>query len=226
MICAGCSAAVTANRFCTACGKPLDIHNTAPSVGDLVEGRSLRTYCDDAPLPWTEVCALVAAICIAVERAGEHLSNPELSPENIYVEDGPELRIKLVEASTAMWRGTEDRDTAVGYRSVDKYGLSEPKVEYFSPQRLMGKPLGPRDSVYTLGLLAYELLVGRRPFADARDTSALITAQIRQRPQLPPELEVPSALAAIVMRCLEKVPAERFAGAIELADALARQREI
>lgn len=225
MICPACSAAITANRFCTLCGEPLDALGAASSLNDLFEGRSLRSYCDEAPLPWKQVCALVHAICIAVERAGEHLADPDLSPENIYVESGAVSRIKLVEASIAMWRGAEDRepedrDTAMR-RVVDKYGLMLPNVDYYSPERLMGKPRGQADRVYVLGVVAYELLVGRRPFV-ARSPAELITAQLKKRPQLPPELDVPDAVTAVVMRCLEKLPSDRYADVIELADALAQ----
>lgn len=225
MICPACSAAITANRFCTLCGEPLDALGAASSLNDLFEGRSLRSYCDEAPMPWKEVCALVHAICIAVERAGEHLAEPNLSPENIYVETGAMSRIKLVEASIAMWRGAEDRepedrDTAMR-RVVDKFGLMPQDFDYLSPERLMGKPRGPADRVYVLGVVAYELLVGRRPFL-ARSPVELITAQLKTRPTVPPELGIPAEVVAVIMRGLEKLPSDRYADVIELADALAQ----
>ena len=53
-------------------------------------------------------------------------------------------------------------------------------LEYMSPEQLMGKELDGRSDIYTVGVLAYEMITGRLPFPDAKGPAALITAQLRQ----------------------------------------------
>jgi eukaryotic-like serine/threonine-protein kinase len=227
MNCPACHAAVVANRFCSACGHPLtDELGVARSGRDLLEGRSLRELCNEAPLPWQRVVELITAICKAVDESRAHIQDPDLAPDNIYLEERPGIapRVKLVEASAAVMRGTGEQDTATGgiFPIRDKYGVLTPKYDYFPPERLMGKPLDVRTSVYAIGVVTYELLTGRLPFADAKGASGLITAQLKQWPMSPSALQpgIPPIVDGVVHRCLEKDPARRYADVTELAAAL------
>ncbi len=93
---------------------------------------------------------------------------------------------------------------------------------YMSPEQAAGrKDLGPASDVYSLGAILYELLTGQPPFREDNPLDTLVqvlendpTPPRRIRPQVPPELEL------ICLRCLEKAPADRFASAQALADAL------
>ena len=95
---------------------------------------------------------------------------------------------------------------------------------YMAPEQSGGGPdLDQRADIYSVGVLGYELLAGRRPFAAASIQELLVAHSV----ETPVPLEqlrpaVPPALAAIVMRCLEKRPADRFGSAAELHEALDR----
>lgn len=87
---------------------------------------------------------------------------------------------------------------------------------YMAPELLDGRPAATRTDVWALGVILFEVLTGRRPFQGGS------LAELRRTVEAgPPELPgVEECLAAMVRRCLAVEPAERFASAAELADAL------
>jgi eukaryotic-like serine/threonine-protein kinase len=90
--------------------------------------------------------------------------------------------------------------------------------QYLSPEQAEGKPATPASDVYSLGAVAYECLVGRRPFV-AESAVATALAHLREPvPDLP--ATVPPALAAVVRRALAKDPAERYADGAAFAAAV------
>jgi serine/threonine-protein kinase len=94
---------------------------------------------------------------------------------------------------------------------------------YMSPEQVQGKTLDPRTDVYAMGVLLYELLVGRRPF-ESTSLTGILTAHIMEKPTPAIDLrpDVGREVNAIVMRCLEKDPAARYADAGALLSDLDR----
>ncbi len=93
---------------------------------------------------------------------------------------------------------------------------------YMSPEQVAGNVPDERSEIYSLGMLAYEILAGKPAFA----ATALdeLFAQIKSAPP-PPLAKVPPAVAAIVMRALAKDPAARYPSMVELRDAIASERD-
>ena len=94
-------------------------------------------------------------------------------------------------------------------------------AHYVSPEQSTGKPLGPTTDIYSLGIVMYEAATGRVPFA-GDDAISVAMKQVNEAPQ-PPSLINPNvdpALEAIILRCMEKNPADRYQSADELARAL------
>ncbi len=94
---------------------------------------------------------------------------------------------------------------------------------YMAPEQILGSPsLDHRCDLYALGGVAYTLLTGHPPF-EGSDCTRVMEAQVRApiQPLRALRPEVPEDLERVVLRCLEKSPAARFADATELADALA-----
>lgn len=92
---------------------------------------------------------------------------------------------------------------------------------YMSPEQAMGKLVDGRSDVYSLGVVMYEALVGFPPF-DGPDAFAVGYKQVHE-PAVPPQQvnsEIPLPIAEIVMRCLNKAPADRYPRANDLADEL------
>ncbi|MGH7162447.1 MAG: serine/threonine-protein kinase, partial [Planctomycetota bacterium] len=97
--------------------------------------------------------------------------------------------------------------------------------KYMSPEQILpgARPLDGRADVYSLGAALYEVIAGRPP-VEAPSVQAFIRAVLEERPPSPRRFnrEIPHDLATIALRCLEKDPDGRYAGAAEMADDLTR----
>ena len=89
---------------------------------------------------------------------------------------------------------------------------------YMAPEQLRGEPLDARADIFAFGVMAYELATGTHPFGGS-DPAALIERMVSDTPPLSDPLNFP-ALDAIVRRCLQSAPANRYADGAELHDAL------
>lgn len=94
-------------------------------------------------------------------------------------------------------------------------------VCYMSPEQAMALPLDARSDIFSFGTLLYEMLTGQRAFGSASSLIAM-TAVIRDTPVSPSRInsDIPAELAQIVMKCLAKQPADRYASAADLRHAL------
>jgi serine/threonine-protein kinase len=94
-------------------------------------------------------------------------------------------------------------------------------AQYFSPEQAKGDIIDGRSDLYAVGLLLYEMLLGRPPF-DGEDSYAVGYKHVHEMPVAPDQVDtrIPAGLSAITMKCLSKQAVERYDRGFELADAL------
>jgi eukaryotic-like serine/threonine-protein kinase len=159
-----------------------------------------------------QTLSLGRQICAALEAIHERgVVHRDLKPSNIMVDRGG--RAIVMDFGMAYQHG-DDRLTGAG--------AVVGTLAYLSPEQARGSQAEPRSDVYSLGLMLYEMLTGRRPPGDGgalplalRDSTENCPPPSRLTPEVPP------ALDALVMRCLERDPARRPSTARELGQHMA-----
>ncbi len=111
-------------------------------------------------------------------------------------------------------------------RSLGDTGLTQTgaivgTLEYMSPEQALGSTLDPRSDIFSVGLIFYELLTGKAPYgADTAIASLMKRTREEARSASDVDASVPKSLSAIVSRCLEREPANRYHSAVELLQQL------
>jgi len=193
---------------------------------ELLEGKSLhQLFHAEAPLEWKRVFKILTEMCSSLAEAhSQGIVHRDLKPENIYLETrpgNPEF-VKILDFGIAKVMRGETIDPQSPQLTATGQTLGT--LEYMSPEQLMGKQLDGRSDVYALGVVAYEMITGRLPFPDAKGPAGLITAQLKQTPPAPsvalPKSNLPPNADRVILKCLEKDKANRFADVTALSFAL------
>ena len=177
-------------------------------VMELVPGEALSTMIErEHTLPVDKVLDIVAQTANALQAAhAVGLVHRDIKPGNLLIT--PDGRVKITDFGIA--------------RIADQVPLTATgqvmgTVQYLSPEQASGHPASPSTDVYSLGIVAYECLAGRRPFTGESQV-AIAMAHINDQPPALPGT-VPEPVAALVMSCIAKKPADRPATAANLARA-------
>jgi len=191
-------------------------------VSELLRGGTLREHLEHSPIAADEAVAYAAQIARGLGAAHAiGIVHRDLKPENVFLVRGGLVKIldfglaKLPDVSATVRAG------ATG--CLTEPGMVLGTLGYMSPEQVRAEPAGHRSDIFSLGVILYEMLVGKRPFAGATwvdETNAILR---QAAPDLPPDLagiRDPAALNRILRRCLAKPAEDRFESARDLAFAL------
>jgi len=175
------------------------------------------------PFEPSEAIPLLVQMCRGLQHAHElQIIHRDLKPENVMlVPDGtgdegePTYRAVVMDFGLA-----KERRAGPEVAKLTATGIVLGTPEFMSPEQIRGKPLDGRSDVYALGIVAFELLTGQLPFAGKSAQETMI-ARLKGAPaklrDLRPTLS--TKLDAVIQRCLQLDPAERFQSMVELAHA-------
>jgi serine/threonine protein kinase len=189
---------------------------------EFVDGDDLASLIVNGPLPFEETLAILRQIGSALDYAHANgVVHRDIKPANILLERTPSGdRARVVDFGIS--RAGEDD----GSTRLTRSGMIVGTPEYMSPEQSgSGAPVDHRTDIYSLGVVAYEMLCGAPPFV-AGDGVSRMSVLMKQINQVPPPLDhcrpdLSPAAAHAVARALAKDPEERFASCEEFLEALA-----
>lgn len=198
-------------------------------VMEYIEGRSLkRLIQEEGALPAARVCRIAKQAAAALDAAHQlGMIHRDIKPENIVLVETPQgEQVKVLDFGIAKIK--EARASGASGMTLTGTGVVVGTPHYMSPEQAMGKrgeQLDGRSDLYSLGVVMYQMLSAELPFK-AETTMQVLLAHMQQLPPpirtLHPELQIPEAVANLVMRLLEKDPARRPASARVLIEELER----
>jgi serine/threonine-protein kinase len=182
----------------------------------LIEGESLRTkLAREGELPVGETVRILRDVADALAYAHAHgVAHRDIKPDNVLLSHNHALVTDFGVAKAL--------SESTGRSSITSVGVALGTPSYMAPEQAAADPHADyRVDIYALGAMAYEMLTGRPPFTGPTPQSVL-AAHVTQRPVPVTEsrVTVPPALAALIMRCLEKKPADRWQKADEVCHQL------
>jgi len=191
-------------------------------VMELVHGRTLhQLLAAQGALTPHRAVGIAVQVAAALEYAHQHgVVHRDVKPANILVDNDD--RVKVADfgiAKAAAAPGSQGRPWAS--QDLTQSGVVVGTAKYLSPEQVNGDPVDGRADIYSLGVVLYEMLCGRTPFAGETDV-AVALQHVTTPPLSPRQVRsgIPRPLEAVVLRALAKNPADRYATAADLQSAL------
>jgi serine/threonine-protein kinase len=180
-------------------------------VFEYVEGRSLKELTRESPLSTEDAGSIAGQV--AEGLAAAHLAgiiHRDVKPQNILIDRQGHAKVS-------------DFGIATGpdWTRVTRAGSIIGSARYMSPEQIRSKPVDARSDIYSLGVVMYEMLAGHPPF-DGTNMPEIARQHLNNTPPSLSEARpgLPEGLERVVMRCLEKLPEDRFSSMDELLGAL------
>jgi serine/threonine protein kinase len=175
-----------------------ELHGTVFTIMEYLDGVSLRNLLDKIPrLPLPAVLDILLQVCAGLNYAHEQgFIHRDIKPANILIQ--PDGRAKILDFGLACCPGTID--------------FSLPGTVYYtSPEQIEGEPVDERTDIYSLGIVAYEMITGQRPYPED-DLAKLMDLHVQEDVPDPRLLvpELPEALHYLIKRATQRNPSARF----------------
>jgi len=184
-------------------------------VMPFIEGESLRArLAREGALPMGEVLHILHNVVDALAYSHQHgVVHRDIKPDNVML-SGKHALVTDFGVAKAVSASSGD-----GHTNLTSLGIALGTPAYMSPEQAAADPrVDQRADIYAVGAMAYEMLCGRTPFV-APTPQGMLAAHIAERPEPPVRYRntIPAAMNELVLKCLEKNPADR----IQSADAIA-----
>ena len=178
-------------------------------VAELVDGGSLAQRIGRGALPPWEACELATQLCSALGQAHSHgLVHRDVKPANVLISAGGRLKVGDFGVALLAEGSSDGAVTVVG------------TPRYMAPEQAQGRLPTPATDIYSVGVVLYEMLCGHPPFSGGTSVELALKHLNEPPPALPST--VPAGLGRIALRAMNKRPADRYATAALMGDALAR----
>ncbi|MFY9559645.1 MAG: tetratricopeptide repeat protein [Terriglobales bacterium] len=179
---------------------------------EYVDGEDLRTMLrHHGKFHTQQAIPMIEQVCRALDAAhSEGVIHRDLKPQNIMRDK--QGRVVVMDFGLAR---------SLGDSGMTQTGAIVGTMEYMSPEQALGSPLDQRSDIFSVGLIFYELLTGKSPYhADTAIASLMRRTREVAKPVSDVENTVPRPLSAIVSRCLEREPVNRYHSVVELLQQL------
>lgn len=179
-------------------------------VMELISGKPITEYCDEEKQSLSQQIELIKKLCITVQYAHQNLVvHQDIKPSNVLIDDRGELKV----LDFGIARLLEDYNTTDSSAQL----LS---LQYASPEQVRNDVISTTSDIYNIGLIAYELIAGKKPF----DLTGLSRPEIKEKilSENPDPLpnSISRDLKSIIRKALQKDPKERYATTSELYEDL------
>jgi serine/threonine-protein kinase len=193
-------------------------------VMEFLQGRSLADVLEkEGPLSPERALHVIEQVCGSLEEAhGRGIVHRDLKPDNVVLVEraGKKDFVKVLDFGIAKRSNEEDRNE----QKLTQQGMVLGTPPYMSPEQFTGQPIDARSDIYSLGVMAYEMLSGRLPFR--ANTAFEWASQHMTQPPIPLEsmaegMRAPEGMRSAIRRALAKAPNERFQTMHEFGNAFA-----
>ena len=173
------------------------------------EGRTLKSMVKDGPLPPEQALRYARQIALGLAQAHDHdVVHRDIKPANIIVTD--QGVVKVLDFGLARF---------LGKARLTRTGTVMGTAAYMSPEQARGEDVGTSSDIWSVGVVLYELLAGRTPFAGESDVAMIYSVLNVDPPPLPePVCRDGEICGTIINNCLARDPSERYPSARILAE--------
>ncbi len=189
---------------------------------EFVKGESLASVCEaEGPLPPVRAIHVARQITSALTDAhSQDVVHRDLKPENILLSNKPQSPdfVKVLDFGIAKILHGDD-----GESHLTQTGAIFGTPHYLAPEQASGGDVDHRTDLYALGVILFEVVVGRLPFPSDSGMAVLVQ-HIKDTPPRPRDLNrsIPQPLEDVILTALEKDPADRYQSAAEFGEALGK----
>jgi len=191
-------------------------------VMELLQGASLEAEIkSEGAFDWTRALTITAQVCGSLAEAHEKkIVHRDIKPDNIFLQsiEGGRDFVKVLDFGVAKLRDKGIQDV-----TLTQAGIIFGTPKYMSPEQAKAKELDGRSDVYSLGIVLWEMLMGKVPFT-AEDPVSILIQHVHDKPrpfaEVRPDLQLPAELEQVVLKAVAKDRDERFASAAEFRGVL------